>query len=419
MNYEVSVAEKAHLRELANKVKEYAELPVMEERRELWYKHNALESDRPVIVVEMDTFEDDMFPAFKCESDAGKEMERRLLRSIINHELVDDDKVVEAEFIVPWQAEFKLFDLDVEKEVSKDEEGREVGYHEEHPLQDLEEDMEKLKPSTFSLDRNGSMAAKGLAEDVLGDILPVTMRNEAIQWLMTPTAEVISLMGMEDFFFALVDTPDESHELMKRIAADMMRCMNWMQDEGILTLNNGNVYAGSGSYGFTNELPAADFDGTVRPKDIWINMNSQESVGLSPDMFKEFIYPTYKELAKNFGMIYYGCCEPIHEVWDGCISELENLRKVSISPWCNEDIMGEALRGGKVIYSRKPSPNFLGVGDFDEAAYTEHITKSLKAAQGCTVELVQRDVYTINGDIAKVKRSTQICRELINKYWNV
>jgi hypothetical protein len=80
--------------------------------------------------------------------------------------------------------------------------------------------------------------------------------------------------------------------------------------------------------------------------------------------------------------------------------------------------MGEQLRGSKVIYHRKPSPNFLGVGSvLDEEAVRAHIRKTLQAAKGCKLEITQRDVYTINNDIKKAKRYVDIIKEEIINHW--
>ena len=153
-------------------------------------------------------------------------------------------------------------------------------------------------------------------------------------------------------------------------------------------------------------------------KDVWGFMDSQETVGISPEMYEEFIFPCYKKISEQYGMLSYGCCEPVDPIWDNCISKLENLRKVSISPWCQEEIMGERLRGSKVIFHRKPSPNYLGVGDkLDEEGFRAHIRKSILAARGCEMEITQRDVYTINHDIDKAHRYVQIIREEIEKNW--
>ena len=76
--------------------------------------------------------------------------------------------------------------------------------------------------------------------------------------------------------------------------------------------------------------------------------------------------------------------------------------------------MGDALRKAPVIYSRKPSPNFLGVGrDLDEDAFRDYIAHTLRVAKGCEIEFIFRDIYTLEGNQGKVKKAVQIVRDLI------
>ena len=80
--------------------------------------------------------------------------------------------------------------------------------------------------------------------------------------------------------------------------------------------------------------------------------------------------------------------------------------------------MAEQLRGSGIIYHRKPSPTYLGVGtSLDEDAFRKHIEKTVKTANGCKLEICQRDVYTVNNDMNKVRRYVEIIRETIDKYW--
>ena len=79
--------------------------------------------------------------------------------------------------------------------------------------------------------------------------------------------------------------------------------------------------------------------------------------------------------------------------------------------------MGEALKGTNVIYSRKPSPNYLGVGSFDEEAFTSHIKKTIRAARGCHAEILFRDIYTLTDDNTKAGRAVEIVRHLIEEMW--
>ena len=194
----------------------------------------------------------------------------------------------------------------------------------------------------------------------------------------------------------------------------------WMSQEGILELNNENDYVGSGSYGFSRLLPteACKRTGGVTPKDLWGNLNSQETVGISSEMFGEFYWPYYKKLAAQFGQLYYGCCEPTNVVWDKYLSSLPNLRKVSVSPWADERFMAERLRGTSVVYCKKPSPNFLALAiPFDEDAYRAHIKDSVLNARGCRLEISCRDIYALHGNRAKLGRAVEIIREIAGEYY--
>jgi hypothetical protein len=80
--------------------------------------------------------------------------------------------------------------------------------------------------------------------------------------------------------------------------------------------------------------------------------------------------------------------------------------------------MADALSRGPFIYSRKPSPNFIGVGTrLDESAFSRHIEKTIRTAGNCRLEIIFRDVYALNGDKTKPARAVKITRELIDRYW--
>ena len=419
-DFTITSDERRYLRELARKQAEYAVLPIMAERTALWYRHNALQGERPVVVMEMGTFERDMLPDPKCTSPAAIEIERSLLRPIISHEEIDDDKVVPDHFSVNWRISLDEFGIEIPTDRAEDAQGREIAYHWQHPIKTLKQDFGKLKPATFRVDREGTLAWKAFAEEVLGDILPAVIKNNSLAWHAALCAKVVRLMSQEQMMYAMVDEPDELQTLMAYLRDNLLAYANWQEQEGLLVLNNGNDYTGAGSYGFTTELPTEGHKqtGQVTTHDLWLNINSQETVSISPRMYGRFVFPYYRDLCEPFGLVYYGCCEPVHDIWKDYVSKLPHLRKVSISAWCNEEFMGEALRGSQVIYSRKPSPNFVGVGTtFDAEGFRAHIEKTLRAARGCEAEIIFRDIYTVSGDRTKPGQAVRITREAIDALW--
>lgn len=408
-DFNVTLEERRYLRELAKRQLEYAHLPIMEERKRLWYLHNSLKGERPMVVMEEETFLGDIMPLLRCETAAGRLIESQLLRNIIVHERISDDKVIPDHFNIFVKIDVNLFGLNIKRTIPKSG----IGYHVDTVINDLEKDIEKLKPSTYHYDRTYVEKLRSCVEDIIGDILPVKMKNSVNHWAFCLTSKIVDLMGMENMYISMMDEPKLFHQLMNFATEDLICFLRWQEENGLLFINNDNDYMGSGSYCFTHELPKDDFNGSVRSIDLWGHVNSQESIGISPTMYKEFIYPYYVRLAEQFGLVYYGCCEPVHEIWDVCLKDLPNLRKVSISKWCDEETMADRLSGGTVIYSRKPSPNFIGVSkDFDEEAFKAHIQKTVDLTQNCKTEFIFRDIYRLHGNIEKVKRAVEIVREL-------
>lgn len=405
---------------MAKRYLEYANFPIMEERKKIWYKHNSLQGDRPVIVMEMETFKDELFPSLKCQSGAAREIEQNLLKGIVNYELINDDKVISPFYTVFWEITMQQFGLEIGREYGKTSDGKLPGYKDYNPISDIKKDFSKLKPSTFEVDKKYTGALKNFIEETIGDILEVKIRNKSLYWGAALSMQAVKLMGLENMMYAMVDYPKEMHALYRFLLNDTMSFIKWQEKEGLLVLNNENDFVGSGSYGFSMEIPTDNYKetGNITPADLWLNLNSQETVGISPAMFGEFVFPYYYEIAKEFGMLYYGCCEPVHNEWNDYISKLPGLRKVSISPWCDEEYMGKALRDSNVIYSRKPSPNYIGVGrKLDEDAFSAHIKKTLSAAKGCKLEFIFRDIYTLSGDVNKPGKAVNIVRGLIEKLW--
>ena len=419
MQFQILDWEGPVLRELAKKQADYASLPVMRERERMWRNVNMGSSGcRPPVVIEEWTFNRDFMPdgILRCQSELGRQIEYRLLHTLRSHELINDDKVTPGVYSIGWFMDIDEFGVEIPRDSIKDAEGIVTGYRFHHPIHDLKEDLHKLKPMKISVDREKTLSYKAFLEDLFGGALPVAIECDGGGVSLYLTHRVVELMGMEAFFTSMYDYPDETHGLMEYLTQNALTLMRFCQDEGLLTPNNGNQMSFGSSFNFTGELPQKDWTGgPLRLKDMFLATNSQETVGVSPRLFNEFCLPYYQRVCEPAGLIYYGCCEPASPFWASSISKLPNLKKVSISRWCDEKFMGEALRGTKTVYSRKPDPNFLSVDQrLNEEAWAAHIRKSLAAARGCQMEIIIRDVYTLHGDINNARRAVETARREVD-----
>ena len=411
----ISQKDRDILRNLANKKLEIAQSERNQRNLKDWMLHNTFRGERPMIHIEIGGFCHELIPQrLRCEGPLARMIEEQLYGSMVNYEVIGDDYPVTGDFKVNWRVSHVPFGLTVEKRHVSDEAGHQaLGHIFEHPIKDLEDDYHKFGPTVNSIDKEGTLAYAAAAADLFGDILPVQTIHGALY--ICPTQYLVHLMGMETMLISMYDCPELFHALMRRYADDVIAYFRLLESENVLTPTVGAEFLGNGTWCFTDELPSS---GPLTSKDLWGFMDSQETVGVSPEMFAEMIFPYYKMIADQYGLLSYGCCEPAHPHWEHSLSRFENLRKISISPWCDEEYMGAQLKGRKTVFYRKPSSNYLGVDEtLDEEAFRLHIRKTLRAAQGCTLEIAQRDIYTIHHNEAKVRRYVDIIRDEISRHW--
>lgn len=408
----------AILRELAKRLRDDSESPENRERIRLFYQHDTGPADRPIVLTETDGGIHMVMPDYapQCQEPWAQGLEHHLRLQLAHHEIIRDDYPLEPWVSVGWHMSISNYGVQQRDTNPEVEPGQRGAYHIESALQDLERDFGLLHHRTFAVNKEASLDYKAFIEEVFDGILGVRMRGNP-WWTMGLTNPAIRLTGLEELMMYMFDQPEVLHRLMAFLRDDNIALLDWMTDEGLLNLNNEDDYIGSGSRGYTNLLPQADHDGAVRTRDMWALIESQETVGVGPRQYEEFIFPYENALAERFGGVYYGCCEPINSRWE-VLKNMANLKRVSVSPWCDEDFMGEAC-ADKIVYSRKPNPTLVSTQVFDEDLIRADFRKTLSVTSknNCSTELVMKDVHTLNGEPDRLTRWTALAREVIEEYY--
>lgn len=402
------------LRGLLKRQRAIAADPIMAERRRLWTEHASLRSRRPMILAETCGVLDECVPisTLRCREPWARGMERGLRELIFRCESVGDDFVVEPRIRYGWFIETGDFGVRVEHRRGEND-GKLGSYKVDPPIKDLDRDLDRLHFRSLRVDREQTAAWAALLEEHFGDILPPVNRGW-YWWTTGLTITVIDLIGMEQMLVAMVENPAGLHRLMAFLRDEMLHYLDWFEREGLLPLNNEDDYVGSGSIGYTRELPAPDWrpGQPVRVADLWGLSESQETVGVSPGMFEEFVFQYQYPIISRFGLSYYGCCEPIDRRIK-IIKRLPNLRRLSVSAWCNQEVMAQEL-GRDYIFCRKPAPSLISTDAWNEDAIRADLrtTVRIAAAAGCPLELVMKDVHTLAGQPWRLGRWVQIAREV-------
>ncbi|MEI6809771.1 MAG: hypothetical protein WCN95_13700, partial [bacterium] len=278
---------------LATRVRQIADSPRNQELKRRWYAHDECKGERPLLLTETDGGLQMVLPDFqpRCREDWAKGQEYGLINTLCHVETIGDDWPVDPRVRMGWH--LKISDYGVPFHHTNPEAQDVRGaYHIDAVLQDLDTDFQKLKPRTYSVDRQSSLATKAFLEDFYKGILGVHMRGLPL-WTLGMTGTAIQFIGLEGLMLKMYDQPEGLHRLMAFLSEQNLSLLRWLESENLLSLNNGDDYIGSGSRGYTHALPQPDAvpGGPIRIKDMWGLLESQETVSVGPDQYAEFVFP--------------------------------------------------------------------------------------------------------------------------------
>jgi hypothetical protein len=398
---------------LANRWMELASLPVMDERRRLWTALNDLQAERPMVLFETWTLENYIQPdELECQDSYFRTVEESMRRFIRQAEEIGDDIVLDPHWRLYWDIEcdYPDFGVGLTSRHADDAQGGEVGFTFNHPIH-TPDDAARLKQRSWCADREKTRQRQERLQEAFGNALPVVIHGTGGLHAGF-TGDLFKLIGNDNLLMWPYDAPEALDAVMCYLRDDRIAYFRWLEQEGLLGLNNDSELVGSGSPGFTTRLPQSDYAGQPRLCDLWVWMESQETTMISPRMFTRQFLPYMAEVSKLFGQVYYGCCEPVHDRWDAIIEAIPNVRGVSISPWCDMQIMAKKL-GRERVFSRKPKPWPISgpMPDFD--TISQDLDETLEAARDCNLEIIYRDVYRIGGDRARLRKWLELVRSRI------
>lgn len=398
--------DKLILRKLAEKVAELASLPEQEEKRKLWYKHNDLGATRPLILCDPENGWCEIIreEQLECEDEMARRWEVRLRKLIFWGNEMGDDRVIEEYFDLGYvydETDWGMHEIRMQGE-------NRGSFRWEEPLKDYK-DFNKLHFPKITVDYEKTEEIVNIAKEIFDGLLTVRIKG-GWWWSLGLTYTLVLLRGMENVMLDMYDNPEELHKLMAFLRDGHMAKIDFLEAEGLLTLNGDGIFVGSHSHGYTHQLPQKDYVGTrIRTCDMWGFGESQETVSVSPEMFEEFIFPYQLPILKRFGMNYYGCCEPLNKRWD-IISKIPSLRKVSVSPWADLEDMASKLQN-KYVYSMKPNPAYLATSNLDKEYIRKSLREVFKITKDCRVEVVMKDNNTIGNNPQNVIDWCRIARE--------
>lgn len=400
------------LRRLATEVAGIAALPIQDEKRRLWKRLNGLRPERPMVMADQVcwnemTFGDEL--TLTCEDPECQQYEKTLRRTIYQWKHFPVDRVVDPFINVAKAISISGFGLQPREDRLATDAANDVVAHNYINQLVTDADLEQIRTPVVTHDERETARRLAVATELFDGILELRLRGH--DPYVGIWDRIACLMSLESALYALIDRPDFMRELVRRMVSATMGLLDQLENQGLLCSQQSLIHC---TGAFTEDLPPADFDARrPRTRDLWMFGLAQMLCTVSPDMFDEFEIQPCMPIFDRFGLVYYGCCDALDHKLDQ-VRKIRNVRKISISPWANEENGAAGIRGD-YVFSRKPNPALLAAESFDEDLVRNHLQTSVDLCQrhGCPLELILKDISTVRYQPQRLWRWAEIAMEVV------
>ncbi len=401
------------LRDLAVQYREIAHTDQNLRNKELHIAVNDLHMIRPIILM-------DEIPwhelngqgelTLQCEDPFLQEIERSMRQTLYRFRHFQVDMVVPEALRVTKVIHTSGIGIDIKEEtLAKDHNNRIVSHRFFDQMED-ESCLEQIHKEVITYDKEESERRYHLVQDLVGDIVPVKLIGD--QWCFdTLWDDVARLRGVGNLLEDLIERPEYMHAIAQKLTDVFLDKVRQYEE---LNLFEGCQDLLHSTAAYTDQLPGKDCDGVhFKAKDVWGRGAAQVFVSASPAMREEFDIPYMARAMEPFGLVYYGCCEPLHNQIDN-LAKIPHLRKITVTPWAKYELAAEQI-GKRYVYSAKANPANVAMSNFNEDVIRAELKRITDACYkyNCNFELVLKDISTVSYHPENLERWAKIAQEYI------
>lgn len=339
----------------------------------------------------------------QCKDSALRNIERVFRMNLIKHEIGDDDPIESYWSVGVSFDQHTPHTWGVQpKHISSGVAG---GAYKFDPPLKTEADFDKLAFPEYTYNEERTQKSLAYMQEILGDAMEIrlTCGLPIHPGLGGIAAE---LRGLDQIMYDMADSPELVHRLMKHLQEGILRAYKVYEDSGMLTLNNSGAM-------YLSDPPRNDAKlSNIKINDLWGHTESQEFQEISPTMWEEFLLSYQIPIMEKFWLTSYGCCEDLTRKIKGVL-KISNLRIFVSSAWTDLAKVAEAVGDKYTIMWRQKATDVV-FNDLDDIR--RHLDEGMKIVKDCHVQIVLRELQTLDGKPNRLKEWATIAKEITAKY---
>ena len=401
------------IRRLAYEYAVIALMDVHQEKAKLYRALNGLKPVRPVVLIDelpwsqlavMDELKE------QCIGERERAVERYFRRELYRWKHFPCDRILADYFSWPKHVTIGSFGIDIREDTLDADSGNNIVSHAYKDQISSEKDMEKLQVPRITVNQEADEKDLKWLTGLIGDILPVRLTGLESAGYFEPWDDIAQWRGVEPLLWDLADRPEFLHSLVNKILNVRLDLLKRIEELNLLDNSSPFLHC---TAGLCDELPGEMGGDILLRKSIWGRGAAQIFASVSPGMTDAFEIQYARRFFEGFGLLYYGCCEPLHQKI-GIVRQLPNLRKISITPWADVNAAADRI-GPDFVMAYKPNPALLAVSSLNGDAVRAEIINALAACRrsNTPVEFTLKDISSVNGHPENLDQWAKIAMEII------
>lgn len=386
----VSNQDRLVLRELGAQIAELAALPIQQQRAANHAAINNLQRAKPTILIyqipwhEMNV-DDEL--TLRCEDPFCRGIENGLRQQLYQWRHMPGDMVIGGTMGQPTCVIDTGFGIDEVVDVARTDAANDVVSRHYHIQIREVADAEKIRFPEVSVDPVATEQQYQKRCEIFGGIMPVQVTRTGGFWF-APWDELVRWTGVEEILLDMAMRPEYVHALMDRFVSAWLHRLDQYVAQDLLA------------------APC---------EQLWGVGAAQIFSEVSPAMHEEFALRHEARWYERWGRNYYGCCEPLDAKVDICRRNIQNLKKISMSPWVKFE-RAVANVGDSLIFAWKPNPAHLATETWHPDEVRAYLREHLAMAKDCIVEIHMKDISTVRYEPQRLWEWAQIAAEEAERY---
>ena len=406
------------LRELVRRYAQAAQEDCNAQRLALHKAVNDLHPIRPVVLINeipWNELDFDGSLTLHCQDPYFRSVEQTLRRTLFQWKYFPADMTITPFLPVQKVIHSTGIGVEIHEEIRATDETNHIVSHKYESQFATEQDLEKLHEPVITYDQEATWNTFVKLSEAVGDLIPVQIVGEATGYdLGCKNWDIIAnFMTVDDLLYGMIDEPEFMHKLAGKLTDIFLSTVRQYEELNLIDPFPQYLHCTGAS---SDDLKKEPLDMEhVRAKNVWGRGLAQILSTVSPEMHDEFDITYMKRAMEPFGLVYYGCCEPLDRKID-ILRQLPNLRKISISPWADAARSAQAI-GRDYVASVKPNPANVAAGRLDKAVIQQELSGILTACRTheTPCELVLKDISTASHCLENLIEWEQIAMRLVQE----